>query len=295
MLRRLATLLLLSFIASAACACVVPATRYDEARSALKVEQEANRRGAAKLYQVEQQVAALQADLDKRQQKLDQQDRQIAAAQLDKNVANKQRDNASQLVDQLRGELARVGDNLRSFAEQKQKLSDALDDAEARAKRLREVEQQASERALVVRDLSLLLHDPISTGAVELTMVDGRPVLRMDSDKVLAPASILPGGQKLLSAVARVMALHKGSGATIRERNPAAGVSEEQETLRLRRLSDGLGAQGLGPERVTLDVDETKAGANDADTQDGSSRTAAAGQPAGTPSIEIEIATGASS
>ncbi len=291
--RRIVTAAVLLFVASGLTACMVPATRYDEARSALRVEQEANRRGAAKLYHVEQKVRVLQAQLDKRQHQLEQQGQQIAAAQLDKNVANKQRDNASQLVEQLRGELARVGDNLRSFAAEKQKLADALDAAETREKRLQEVEKQASERALIVRDLSLILHDPISTGAIELTMVDGRPVLRIDSAKVLAEKTILPQGQQLLSAVARVTALHAGSSVTIRELHPDSALSEEQETLRLRRLSDALNGQGLHAGRVTLDVDAPK---SDAPQQiaaaDGSTAKPAgkvAGSSVGTPTIEIEI------
>lgn len=306
MYRRLATALLLLFVASAVSACMVPATRYDEARSALGVEQEANRRGAARLYEVQQKVRSLQAELDRRQRKLDQQGQKVAEAQLDKNVANKQRDNASQLVDQLRGELARVGDNLRSFAEQKQKLADALDAAQARETRLEEVEHQAAERAMIVRDLSLLLHDPISTGAVELTMLDGRPVLRIDSAKVIGQKNVLPQGQKLLSAVVRVIGLHAGSSVTIRERNPDVALSEEQETLRLRRLSDALAQQGLGSGRVTLDVDQNKldvaqdAAADDATSSadvtaptDGSAASPESG--AGTRTLEIELATGQSS
>lgn len=308
MYRRLATAFLLLFVASAVSACMVPATRYDEARSALKVEQEANRRGAAKLYEVEQKVASLQAQLDKRQRKLDQQGQQIAAAQLDKNVANKQRDNASQLVDQLRGELARVGDNLRSFAEQKQKLSDALDAAQAREKRLEEVEHEAAQRAMVVRDLALLLDRPISTGAVELTMVDGRPVLRIASAKALAGKTILPEGRKLLSAVARVAGLHADTSVTVRELHADAALSEEQETLRLRALSDALAAQGLASQRVTLDVEQpaqadSDAGSSSGDAEpqaDDTAQQADDAQPAGnaqqasagTPTLEIEIATG---
>ncbi len=305
MYRRLVTALLLLFVASAVSACMVPATRYDEARSALRVEQEANRRGAVSLYEVEQKVRSLQADLDKRQHKLERQGQKIAEAQLDKNVANKQRDNASQLVDQLRGELARVGDNLRSFADQKQKLADALDAAQAREKRLEEVEHQAAERAMIVRDLSLLLHDPISTGAVELTMVDGRPVLRIDSARVLAQKNILPQGQKLLSAVVRVIGLHAGSSVTIRELHADAALSEEQETLRLRRLSDALAQQGMGTGRETLYVDQSKPdAAEDAAGDDATSAdaTAPAGgsaaspeSGAGTRTLEIEIATGQSS
>lgn len=245
-------------LAVSSTACMVPATRYDEARSALAMEQQANRETGARLYQMEARVAALQAEIDKRKHELEARDERIAQSQLDTSIASRKEQDASELVDQLREELQRVGDHLRAFADQKQELSQALDAADARIKRLSEAEREASERALVVRDLSLLLRDAIATGDVELAMSDGRPVLRVPAARVFDDEhKIKPEAEPLLAAVARVSQLHPGASVIIAERGTAASETAEQSTLALRSISDALAAKGLAASRVTIDAPAT--------------------------------------
>ncbi len=57
----------------------------------------------------------------------------MSESKLESSVVAKERDEATGLVDQLRGELARVGDNLRSYAEQKADLEKSLQAAQARS------------------------------------------------------------------------------------------------------------------------------------------------------------------
>ena len=249
----------LAALALASVACVVPATRYDEARSALRLEQRANRELGARLYTMESKVASLQADLDKRQHDIDARDESIAQGKLDTSIAARKGQDASELVDQLRGELERVGDHLRAFADQKQELSEALDAADARIKRLKEAEHESSERAMVVRDLSLLLRDPIATGEVELSMDDGRPVLRVPSARVFDDkGGVRPEAKALIDAVARASRLHPGSNVAIAERGRSDGETDEQSTLRLKQLSDALSKAGLDARRVTLEVPKSE-------------------------------------
>ncbi len=287
-------------------ACVVPATRYDEARSALALEQQANRTAGARLYEMEAKVAALQAQIDKRQHELDVQSERVAQSQLDTSVAARKQQDATELVDQLREELERVGDHLRAFADQKQELGQALDAAEARIKRLSEVEREASERALVVRDLSLLLRDAIATGDVELSMSEGRPVLRVPRARILDDArEVKPEGKTLLAAVARASQLHPGSSVVLAERGKSDGETAEQSATGLQHISDALAGAGLSAKRVTIDVPAEHAApaqATAAADAGGSAPTAAKdAQPAAKPSmpaeatIEIAIETSSSS
>lgn len=245
----------LVFLALGSAACVVPATRYDEARSALALEQAANRQSSQRLYAMEAKVASLQAELDKRQRDIDAQGAKIAQTELDTSVASRKEEDAEQMVDQLRGELERVGDHLRAFADQKEELAQALDAAEARAKRLSEAEHAASERALVVRDLSLLLRDPIATGEIDLVMVEGRPTLRISSARVLDDkGDVRPEAKPWLAAVARASRLHPGSTVSIAERGHAEGETAAASAVGLGHISDALAAEGLAAGRVTLDV-----------------------------------------
>ena len=256
--------LVLSLAALSTASCVVPAARYDEARSALAVEQEGHRRTHVKMYELQQRLAAANADLAAQHDRLLDRDRLLAEhekllaqSELDLAVATRDRESASELVDQLRGELARVGEHLHAFANQKAELEQSLDAAEARAGRLAEVERAAARRALAVRDLTLALHEPIARGAVSFSVDDGRPVLRMPVDLVYVEGAddVSPDARSILAAVARVVLGLEGTQLEVTENDAerSRGISDNL-LVRLERIAKALTDDGVPQGRVVVAV-----------------------------------------
>jgi len=252
--RPLITLLALTGLATVASGCMVPATRYEEARSAIRVEQQAHRRTQDHLGEISARLAEVEADLDARQKRVEKLEQDLSEARLEAEQAQSERGFASELVEQLREELGRTGNHLREFADEKQRLSVALDAAESKAKRLGICEAEAADNAALVRDVALLLHEPISTGEIELEVNEGRALLRIPQSE-LAGEVPEATGTKLLAAVARVTQLHPEARVRLGLDGESAESAdgEPSAAARLKRISDQLAAQGLAAERVELE------------------------------------------
>lgn len=243
--------------------CVVPQARYEEARSALGVEQEAHRRTNQKLHELAGQLDELGKKLADRERALAERSEQLDASSLAANVSAREREEAIATVDQLRGELGRVGDHLRAFSDQKRALESALGTAEERAKRLEALEKSATRRALAVRDVALLMSDALTAGEVELAVVEGRPVLRIDprSAFVSSNGDLQPGTRALASAVGRAASRQPELQIALSRRsNDTSGATAE-----LRRLADELEKAGVSPARIEMAVTAPEA----PDTDDG--------------------------
>jgi hypothetical protein len=243
--------------------CVVPQARYEEARSALAVEQEAHRRTGQKLHELAVQLDELGKQLATRERALAERGEQLDATTLSANVSAREREEAIATVEQLRGELGRVGDHLRTFAEQKAALATALEGAETRARRLEGLEKAATRRGLALRDAALLMSDAITAGEVELVVSDGRPLVRLDQRSAFVPNSgeLQPGTRAVASAVAKVASLHPQLQIRISRRasdGPAA-------TAELRRVADELEKAGVSPTRIEVAVEA----AENAEGEDG--------------------------
>ncbi len=197
------TALLLPLIAG----CVVPQTRYEEARSVVAVEQEAHRRTLAELAVISNKLAKAENAIREREKRLEQRDQKIAEAELAQSISQQERQSASDLVDQLRGELSRVGDHLRAFADEKKRLADALSATKARADRLAEAEKTVASRADLVRDLSILLHKSIALGSIELSAREGRVELLIPKDELGEKPGPVAG--QAFAAISRVAKLRK--------------------------------------------------------------------------------------
>jgi hypothetical protein len=262
-IRPLITLLSLAGLATVVSGCMVPATRYEEARSAIRVEQQAHRQTQDHLGEVSARLAQVEANLDAREKRVEKLEQDLSEARLEAEQAQSERGFASELVEQLREELGRTGGHLREFADEKQQLSAALDAAESKAKRLGICEAEAADNAALVRDVALLLHEPISTGEIELAVLEGRAVLRISAGEI---AGEVPeaSGTKLLAAVARVTQLHPEARVRLglEGESPESAEGESSPASRLRHISDQLAAQGLAAERVELEPvsGEPKAG-----------------------------------
>ena len=256
-----AKLVRLALMASLAGGCVVPQTRYDEARSALAVEQEAHRRTNGQLHAIAQKVEALERALQEREREIAERSREAAEKDFAANVAVREREAADQVVEQLRGELGRVGDHLRAFAQEKQQIAQALDRAEERAQRLEAFEKTAGRSTLAVRDLSLLLGEPITTGEVELAIVDARPVLRIEHPSAFVSGSgdLQPGTRSVASAVARAARLHP----ELRIRIFRRAADEAAATLELEKVADQLESEGVPAARIEIAVEKADASSGD--------------------------------
>ncbi len=260
---RLVWLFRLALLAPATAGCVVPAARYEEARSAIGVEQEANRRMIAQLRDIDEKLQQADAALRQKEQELEAKDRRIAEVELASSIKEQEKVDASELVDQLRGELARVGDHLHAFADDKKRLSEALSAAEARAQRLSEAERLANETGAVVRDLSVLLHEAVGTGDVELEVIDGRAVLRMPRE-ALTGEKLSATADKSLVALGRVAALHPKARFEITDAlegsepaAPRAPATRAREEL----IARGVTADRVGVRKPSGDgIDPSEAG-----------------------------------
>lgn len=132
-----------TFVVSSGC---VPAVQYEEAQSAAEVAREGERRTAEKLARVEKELEKLKAEYAQVSERATQSDLELAQAALERTSLEKQRDEHEALVTQLRNELARVGDHLRSFSAERDALGERLEAAQAELDRLQEELTRARER-----------------------------------------------------------------------------------------------------------------------------------------------------
>jgi hypothetical protein len=234
--------------------CLVPEARYKESVAALRAEMDGHRRTLARLYEIETKLVALERTLSEREQLVASGEQRLAQAELDAEVTSKEREAASEIVDQLRNDLARVGDHLRSFAQEKAELAEALDAAEARAERLAAAEREAQSAALVMRDLSLSFHESIASGDLELIVDSGRAVVRVPRGRLIAPdgKALHPEAGKIFDPIVKVASLQPKSRLAIGERGAKDG--QDQQALRLKQVADALTSRGVLPERVAIEI-----------------------------------------
>jgi hypothetical protein len=235
----------------------VSETRFEEVRSAAQVEQEARRRATAELERTKQENRELLTKLETKEKAAAIAEKQIDEAKLGLTVATKERESAAELVTQLRGELARVGEHLRTFTDEKRQLGLALENAEARARELSDVDRRATDLALVIRDTALLLPEPIAAGEVELTIKEGRAQVRMPGSRAFLPdgRTLTPEANELVSALVKLGTLHSRAAF---EATEVGGTSSDgaERMLRLRTLGEAFSAAGLPAQRLVIRVPE---------------------------------------
>jgi flagellar motor protein MotB len=108
----------------------VPITRFEEAESAAAVEAEARRRAALELENTRQRLSELEATLQARDAELEARQRTLDEQQLASSISDKQRQENASLVEQLRGELSRTGEHLKSYSDEKARLERELSAAQ---------------------------------------------------------------------------------------------------------------------------------------------------------------------
>ncbi|HEY6555790.1 MAG TPA: hypothetical protein VI072_00900 [Polyangiaceae bacterium] len=222
----------------------VPATRYEEAQSALGAERTAHRRTLSRAYHLQRQLADTHAVATAHAKRLEEHEQKLAATNLDAKLAGSARDNAMGTVEQLRSELARAGDHLRAFSQEKQELVKALAAATARSENTSESAQLTADRANLVRDISLTFHDKLAAGSYELTFGDGRPVLLVPMSAVLNGDQLSPGGQELVRKLGEFLALHADAKLVV--------SVDGADSARVKQLREQLTSRGLSAQHVTF-------------------------------------------
>lgn len=236
-------------IATSATGCVAQ-KHYDEARSAAEGEAAAHERTRERLEASMQRISQLEAALSERERSLAADESAVAASKLESTVATKDKEAAIQLVEELRSELARTGDNLVLFARDKRDMAETLRVAEERMANVEIASKRLGELVLATRDLSLALDSELSQGSVELGAHDGQVVLGVKPELLFdADADMIASGaDPVLAAVGKVSAAHPTLHVVLRE--PAGAVA----SVRLRRLGDALRARGVAESRLVLPV-----------------------------------------
>lgn len=206
--RQLALLWLLGVLSGC-----VPITRFEETQSAAQVEMEGRRRSEFQVSELKAENDALRAQMQQQSRALDERDQALAQAQLDSSTQGKQRQDAEGMVEQLRGELSRVGGHLQSFHDDQRKLETALTAEAARGREL----------SRLSRDAALAMPEPISTGEYTLDAEPGAVVLRVPRAKLLSEDGGLKAeAESVLKVVARLMQLHERAHLRV-EDSAAAG------------------------------------------------------------------------
>jgi len=224
-------------------ACV-PATQYEEAKSASEVELAARQRAEVELSATRSKLDAAMAELSQREQKLAETEQSVSESKLESSVVAKERDEATGLVDQLRGELARVGDNLRSYAEQKADLEKSLQAAQSRKLELERNEAQTVSLARLTRDLTSALGDRVTSGEMALDVRDGHVLLSAPSELWFNDDGTLRAGMDgALSAVSRVLSLHAASALELTV--PASDADKRGPALLSALTSRGVAASRM--------------------------------------------------
>ena len=232
-------------VAGSLSACV-PASQYEEAKSASEVELAARQRAEVELSATRSKLDAATVELNQREQKLAETEQSVSESKLESSVAVKERDEATGLVDQLRGELARVGDNLRSYAEQKADLEKSLQAAQARKLELERNEAHTVAIARLTRDLTSALGDRVTSGDLMIDVRDGRVLLSASPELWFNDdGSLRAGMDGALSAVSRVLTLHSASALEL-----ALPVADAEK--RGPALLSALSSRGVAASRMKL-------------------------------------------
>jgi hypothetical protein len=226
--------LVLAMLLLGVCSGCVPVTRFEETQSAAHVEMEGRRRIEHQLSQLKAENDALRAQMQQRDTTLEEREHALAQAQLDSSTQGKQRQDAEGIVEQLRGELARVGGYLQTFHDDKVKL-EASRQAEA---------ERGGALSRLARDAALTLAEPIATGEYSLDAEQGRLVLRVPREKLLAEdGSLKPEAKPTLEAVARLLSLHKRAKLRVEDSSAPA------DAIAASRIVGALGEQGVAADR----------------------------------------------
>jgi flagellar motor protein MotB len=234
----------------------VPAKSYDEARTAAESEFTAHGRTRQRLEAAHERIRSLEQSLVERERALETGESSVAAAKLETIVASKDKEAAMDLVEQLRSELARTGNHLVAFSDEKRDLARAVMLAEERVKSLETAEKNIDELLATARDLSVALGANAKDEGVELGARDGQIVLSIPASKLFAEGSdsLVVDAAPLLGAVSTVTNQHPRIRVVL---DPPEG--DKLGAARVVSLGQALVLRGVPEARLVLPASENPA------------------------------------
>lgn len=137
MLRISCLLVCVSGVLTAATGCV-PQNRYDAVVAQRDAAEGERQRLESELGRVNAALTRAESGVRNREQTIAIGRNQLSELELSRSRTATERDDALAIVEQLRGELGRIGEHLRESSEQRKDLEHALAEADARAERLAE-------------------------------------------------------------------------------------------------------------------------------------------------------------
>jgi hypothetical protein len=237
-------------------ACVVPQGRYDEATAKLHAEQAARTSAEGALATAQAELAHLDDALRGKEKSLDGQGQELAEAKLDVDRAATERDDAVVLVEQLRGDLARVADNLREYSQQKTDLEASLAEADARAKKLDAAERLMAARVGVMRDVATAYGDPALSDKVFVSANAGNPVVRFSAGEVFVKGQegadeVRPEAAALFARLATTLASRPDARVSLADL-ASPSIAAEDRIIRLQLVADVLVKNGVTMDRISF-------------------------------------------
>ena len=242
--------------ASTLSGCLVPNARVEEAQSALRVEQRAHRQTAEKVYELTKRLDKAERELADKKQTVKKDGDAVAQAAFDYDVALKQRDEAEAMVEQLRGELARVGTHLKAFAGERERLAQELKQKEQEAHQLGQVERASQAQVTLMRDLTLEFHAEITKGNVKLTSERGVAVLQFLASEMYADdGTLATAGSQRLTRIAKRARGGDGVSFKLDISERGSDATADSTLLRLSQVAEALAGVGVDSESITVSVD----------------------------------------
>jgi hypothetical protein len=230
-------------------ASCVPAKNYDEARTAAETEFGAHGKTRARLEAAHQRIRTLEQTLTERERALENGESSVAAAKLESIVVGKDKEAALELVEQLRSELARTGNHLVAFSDEKRTLAQALVLAEERVRSIEAAERNLGELIATARDLAVLVGPDMKESGIELGAHGGQIVLGVPRKMLFAEGTddLVVEAAPVLSAVAKLTSEHSGVRIVLRGPDKAPLVD-----ARIARLGTALRDRGIPENRLVL-------------------------------------------
>ena len=227
----------------------VPAKSYDEARTAAESEFTAHGRTRTRLEAAHERIRVLEKTLAERERALESGESMVAETKLENIVVGKDKEAALALVEQLRSELARTGNHLAAYSNEKRNLAQALLMAEERVRAIEAAEKNMAELVATARDLSLAFGPGMQENGIEVGAKGGDIVLSVPAAKLFAENSdsLVVDAASVLGAVSRVSGEHPTLRVALRapDKTPLADQ-------RISRLGAALRDRGVPDARLLL-------------------------------------------
>jgi predicted RNase H-like nuclease (RuvC/YqgF family) len=225
--------------------CVVSARRYDEAVA------RAEQARAERVRADKRHAEAQQATERRCEERIAELEQQVAESRYQEDVRKKQLEDEQRMVTQLRGELERVANHLREYAERNQQLSHALTDLEQRGQQLARAQAEAEDQTLLLRDLGSALKDDVQAGVVDLEVTDAGPVVRLVPVRAfLRNHALRDAGKRALTDLGRVAAA--GNKRRVELRWEGAPRSELERKTRIEQAALAIIAAGVDRKNVQI-------------------------------------------